>query len=145
MNDDILDSHVNKTDDNSLLGLFIYDPSRTYVVGQGVLYGSNLYICITNTTGTWDIVKWSSITNALRDEFSFTEATIGGTLTLISGFKYQRAHNLNTWTPKFRITRPNGKTFTENDLDYTVISANIIQIDFGFEIDTGTTYVLIEK
>jgi len=88
MNDDIMDSHVNKTDDNSLLGLFVYDPTRTYVVGQGVLYGSNLYICITNTTGTWDSSKWSSITNALRDEFSFTEATIGGTLTLISGFKY---------------------------------------------------------
>jgi hypothetical protein len=146
MNDDMIDSCVNKTDDNSLLGLFVYDTARSYVVGQGVLYSNNLYICTNNTTGTWDAADWSLIYSiANRDEFSFTQATIGSVLTFVSGYKYRRAHALNTYTPKFRITRPNGKVFSEADLDFTIIDANTIQIDFGFEIDTGTTYVLIEK
>jgi len=146
MNDDLIDSLVCKSDDNSLLGLFTYDSTRAYIVGQGVLYSGNLYRCITNTTGTWDSSKWAIVeTSVLKDEFSFTDATIGSELTLISGYIYQRAHGLGTMTPKFRLTRPNGKVFSEFDLDFTIIDEDTIQIDFGFEIDTGTSYCLIEK
>jgi len=145
MNKDLIDSLVNTTDDNDLLGLFSYDSTRNYVVNQGVLYSNELYICTTNTTGAWNAAHWSLVISSDRDEFSFTNATIGVAMTLISGNKYQRTHNLNTNTPKFRLTRPNGEVFSEADLAFKIISVNVIELDFGGGIDTGTSYVLIEK
>lgn len=146
LNENSYDSHYNKIDDNTEVSLYDYVSSRSYVIGQGVYYSSILYRCTTNTTGTFNPAHWTVATTTSKDEFSFTDSNIGTKMTNISGFIYQRTHNLNTNTPKIVMKRPSGLFFdVYKDLAAEVIDVNTIQFDFGFAIDVGTTYVLIEK
>ena len=77
----ILDTAVGKTSDNTLLGLFPYDPTRTYILGQSCTYLSGtteIYVCNKATTtgafvaADWDkkttgggVVPWRSDTDSL--------------------------------------------------------------------------------
>lgn len=64
--DDILASHANKISDNNMLGLFPYDTTRTYYIGQAVTYddggGYAVYICNNaTTTGVWNASHWNKV------------------------------------------------------------------------------------
>lgn len=145
INEDMIDSFPTFEDNNSFLGLFPYDSTRNYTVGQGVLYSGVLYRCTTNTTGAWNASHWTAVTTAAKDEISFTPASIGTVMTLISGYKYQRTHGLDTQTPKIIVRRPDGSFFDLKDLGIKVIDSDTVQFDFGWGIDSGTTYIMIEK
>ncbi|MDQ3112443.1 MAG: hypothetical protein M3R17_21380 [Bacteroidota bacterium] len=56
--DSLLDSTANIIDDRYLLGLRTYDPSKTYFIGDTMVYSNSLYQCIANTTGTFNPGKW---------------------------------------------------------------------------------------
>ncbi len=60
--ENLLDSIANRTTDATMFGLFAYDTGRNYIIGQGVIYSSNLYICTTNTTGTFNTAHWTQLT-----------------------------------------------------------------------------------
>lgn len=64
--ENLLDSIANRTTDATLFGLFNYDTGRNYIVGQGVIYSNELYICITNTTGAWTPGHWYLATLNIR-------------------------------------------------------------------------------
>lgn len=78
--EDLLDSIANRTTDATLFGLFTYDTGRSYIIGQGVMYATNLYVCTTNTTGTWNSGHWLQLTFGQIDVRRDREAvTKGGT------------------------------------------------------------------
>ena len=49
-----------------------YDPTHSYVVGNVVNYNGTNYICIANTTGTWDSSKWSDQVYSTFKGLTFT-------------------------------------------------------------------------
>lgn len=64
MLEDFLDSHYNRTTDIALIGLKEYDSSVTYAqwqccVKDGIVYQA----AVNNVTGTWDVGKWTALTN----------------------------------------------------------------------------------
>lgn len=80
-----------------------YDDTQTYDKGDVVIYKNTLYICTTNnTTGTWDVSKWTATTidNIVGDLTTLTttdksslvgavnelNAVNGGTVTASTGF-----------------------------------------------------------
>jgi len=64
--DDVIASMANKITDNTLLGLFPYDSTRTYYISQAVVYddgtGDDIYICNNaTTTGVWNASHWNKV------------------------------------------------------------------------------------
>lgn len=60
--DDILDSSINELTDYTKLGLFPYETTRTYYLGQAVVYSGAIYICNNaTTTGVWNSSHWTAI------------------------------------------------------------------------------------
>ena len=63
--EDVIASGVNHLSDNTKLGLFPYETTRTYYLGQAVTYdsgGYGIYICnAATTTGTWNISDWTKV------------------------------------------------------------------------------------
>ena len=71
--DDLIASLVNKITDNTLLGLFSYDSTRTYIQSQGVIYddgtGDALYVCTNaTTTGVFNSSHWQKLTSSAYKE-----------------------------------------------------------------------------
>ena len=58
MNNDIIDSFASKSSNPTLLGLFPFESSRSYTVGQACLYNDEIRICLTNTTGVFNSAHW---------------------------------------------------------------------------------------
>jgi len=66
---DILASYPNKISENTLLGLFAYDTTRTYIQSQAVIYndghGDALWICTNaTTTGVFNPLHWVKVTGS---------------------------------------------------------------------------------
>lgn len=57
----LIDSLLHSTEDQEKLGLRIYDPSRTYIAGEGVIYNGSLYQALTTTTGIFNPIHWDKI------------------------------------------------------------------------------------
>lgn len=78
--ENLLDSIANRTTDATMFGLFDYDTGRNYVIGQGVIYSNNLYVCTTNTTGIWNSAHWLQLTFGQIDvRRDIVAVTKGGT------------------------------------------------------------------
>ena len=49
-----------------------YNSSNSYEPGNIVRYQDNLYRCIANTTGSWDLTKWTQITLSFLSLYKHT-------------------------------------------------------------------------
>lgn len=56
---DIVDSYTNNISDTNIVGLKVYDSSKTYLAGTTCLYSGDLYLCNTTTTGTFNPLHWT--------------------------------------------------------------------------------------
>ena len=56
---DIVDSYTNNVSDTNIVGLKVYDSTKTYLAGTTCLFGGDLYLCGTTTTGTFNPAHWT--------------------------------------------------------------------------------------
>lgn len=57
----LIDSMLHSSEDHERLGLRVYDPDRTYLTGDAVLYNDCLYLALTNTTGVFNTADWRKV------------------------------------------------------------------------------------
>jgi len=68
---DVNDSMYNKVDDKALVGLRVYNPARSYELGEACAYndgaGTKVYIANKNTTGTFIPADWDVTEGAVNE------------------------------------------------------------------------------
>ena len=74
--DDLIASFANLLTDNTLFGLFPYETTRTYYIGQAVVFSGGIYICNTaTTTGVWNASHWTSINTTKQSRDAIVNIT----------------------------------------------------------------------
>lgn len=90
---DLIDSMVHPDEDVTLFGVGIYNPTKLYYVDSYCFFSGNIYICIEQTSGTFDSEKWQKINN--KDIVAIVDITHSELLAAISesrlipGMKYR--------------------------------------------------------
>lgn len=92
----LIDSMLHSTEDADKLGLRIYNPEKTYLAGEGILYNDELYRSLVTTTGPFNALHWRKLSNPIRSIIEKTwyelrdlknaSNLIPGALYLISDF-----------------------------------------------------------
>ncbi|HEU4717466.1 MAG TPA: hypothetical protein VFU15_06525 [Bacteroidia bacterium] len=81
----LIQSTANLIDDRYLLGLRTYDPTKNYLTGDTTIYGTALYVCTADTTGTFDPLKWSIVASLGAVDYMGTWDTQANDPALASG------------------------------------------------------------
>jgi hypothetical protein len=60
----LIDSMMHQYDDRHQIGLRIYDAARVYIPGDTTLFDNSLFVCTTETTGTFQTGHWQPVMSA---------------------------------------------------------------------------------
>lgn len=90
---DLIDSMVHPDEDAAMFGVGVYNATKLYELNSYCFFEGNIYICIEQTSGTFDPEKWQKINN--NDIVAIVDITHSELLTainessLIPGMKYR--------------------------------------------------------